>query len=231
MPNELLWLVFIVVELAFAVCVFRLFGRMGLYGLIVANIILCNVQVAKQVTLLGIHATLGNVLYATIFFATDVLGELYGKREARRGVWLGFAALIGASIAMKFAVAFRPNEFDQVHGAMEELFGFLPRIAAGSLVAYLVSQLHDVWAFDFWRKKTRGRHLWLRNNLSTMGSQFLDSFIFCFIAFAGREGFPFKLVVELAVSTYLLKLLVAVIDTPFIYLAVQLGRRGRIPDA
>ena len=224
MPNELLWVLFIIVELTLAVVVFRFFGRVGLYSLIAVSIILCNIQVAKQITLFGMPATLGNVLYATIFFATDVLSELYGKREARRGVWLGFAALILANIAMQFGLQFKPSEVDQVSGAMDKVFSFLPRITLGSLVAYIASQLHDVWAFDLWRRKTRGRHLWLRNNLSTMVSQLLDSFLFSFIAFAGVEGFPTGYIAKIAVTTYLLKLVVAAVDTPFIYLAVRIGK-------
>ncbi len=92
------------------------------------------------------------------------------------------------------------------------------------MVAYIASQLHDVWAFDLWRRKTRGRHLWLRNNLSTMVSQLLDSFLFSFIAFAGVEGFPTGYIAKIAVTTYLLKLVVAAVDTPFIYLAVRIGK-------
>ena len=83
---------------AFALVLFRRFGRTGLYALIVLDIIICNIQVVKVVELFGLVTTLGNILYASIFFATDVLGEVYGKRAAREGVWLGFTSLLGATL-------------------------------------------------------------------------------------------------------------------------------------
>jgi uncharacterized integral membrane protein (TIGR00697 family) len=85
------------------------------------------------------------------------------------------------------------------------------------MVAYLVSQHHDVWAFLFWKNKTKGRFLWLRNNASTMVSQAIDSVIFCSIALWGL--FDTNTWLQILVTTYFLKWLVAVIDTPFIYLA------------
>ena len=97
------------------------------------------------------------------------------------------------------------------------IFGFMPRVVLASMAAYLVSQWHDVWAFNFWKKKTGGRFLWLRNNLSTLVSQLLDSVIFCVIAFVGV--FESGVWVQILVTTYVFKVIVAVLDTPFIYLA------------
>jgi len=93
----------------------------------------------------------------------------------------------------------------------------MPRIAVGSMVAYLVSQHHDIWAFLYWKKKTKGRFLWLRNNASTMVSQAIDSVIFCSIALWGL--YDTNVWLQLLLSTYVMKLFVAVVDTPFLYLA------------
>jgi uncharacterized integral membrane protein (TIGR00697 family) len=103
----------------------------------------------------------------------------------------------------------------------------MPRIALGSLVAYLVSQLHDVWAFQFWKEKTSGKHLWIRNNLSTLVSQAIDSLIFCLIAFTGL--FPADVWFEILLTTYLFKLIVAIFDTPFIYIAKKIGESKKAP--
>jgi hypothetical protein len=197
----------------------RYFGRAGLYGLAVLSLVLCNIQVLKTVTLFGMTTTLGNILYASVFLTTDILGELYGRESARKAVYLGFAALILATIYMQLALAFQagPEDFAQEHLAV--IFGFLPRITLASLAAYLLSQLHDVWAFQFWRGVTQGRHLWLRNMASTLVSQLLDSAIFVLIAFTGV--FPWPVVQEIFITTYLMKLIVAALDTPFIYLARQ----------
>ena len=99
-----------------------------------------------------------------------------------------------------------------------------PRIVIGSLLAYLISQLHDVWAFDFWKVRARGRFLWLRNNASTMVSQALDTVIFCSVAFWGL--FELSDFFQILFTTYVLKFVVAAADTPFIYLA----RRLKAPD-
>jgi len=145
-----------------------------------------------------------------------LLSEVYGKSEARKGVWLGFFALIFMTIIMQISLQFQPHESDFSQEAMQTIFGFIPRIAVASLTAYLISQHHDVWAFHFWKKKTRGRYLWLRNNASTWISQAIDSFVFVFIAFYGV--FKLNIIFSILFTTYFLKILIAVLDTPIVYL-------------
>ncbi len=218
--NELLWLLFAVLDLCMVLAVFRFFGRTGLFALIVFNLLICNLQVMKTVELFGLTTTLGNILYASVFLSTDMISEFFGKKDAKKAVMLGFVALIMMVGYMQLALLFQPSADDFAQPHLAALFGFMPRIALGSLCAYLVSQMHDVWAFHYLKEKTGGKHLWLRNNLSTMFSQLLDSVVFCLIAFWGL--FPTSVLVEIVVSTYLVKLLVAALDTPFIYLAKHL---------
>ena len=220
MSNEFIWIAFLLIDFTVALSVFRLFGKYGLYALIVMNIIVCNLQVMKFIPLFGITTTLGNILYASIFFTTDILGEVYGKKEAQRGVWLGFVMLSLATIYMQIALLFTPAKSDFIHPALTQIFTMYPRVAVGSLAAYLVSQLHDVWAFDFWKVRARGRFLWLRNNASTIVSQFLDTIIFVSIAFWGVV--PWGDFFQILLTTYLIKFIVAAADTPFIYLAVRI---------
>lgn len=221
MSNEMLWVGFALFDLTMVVVLHRLFGKAGLYGLIVFNLILCNVQVLKTVQLFGLTTTLGNVLYASVFLATDMLGELYGKAEARRGVLLGFTVLVLATVYMQIALTFTPTADDFAQPHLEAIFGVLPRIALASMAAYLVSQLHDVWAFHFWKSRTGDSMLWLRNNASTLVSQLLDSSIFCVIAFWGV--FPGPVLLEIMFTTYAFKSFVALLDTPFLYLARRVG--------
>lgn len=215
--NNWLWFTFIIFVLLCSIGIYKIWGKIGLYTLIVASIIICNIQVLKTIELFGLVATLGNVLYASIFFATDVLSEVYGKKEARKGVWIGFAALILMVVWMQFALRFIPHSSDFAQGSLETIFEIMPRVAAGSLVAYLLSQHHDIWAFHFWKDKTKGKYLWLRNNASTMVSQAIDSAVFCLIAFWGV--FPMDVWWQILLTTYFLKWIVAAIDTPFIYWA------------
>ncbi|NDV20086.1 queuosine precursor transporter [Pseudodesulfovibrio sp. JC047] len=218
--NETLWILFALVDLSMVLVVYRLFGRIGLFGLMVFNLLLCNIQVLKTVELFGLTTTLGNVLYASVFLSTDLLSEFYGKKEARKGVLLGFVTLVMMVTYMQIALYFQPSADDFAQPHLSALFGFMPRIALASMMAYLISQLHDVWAFHAIKARTGEKLLWLRNNASTMISQLLDSAIFCFIAFWGL--FPMDVFLEILLSTYVIKIAVAGLDTPFIYLAKRL---------
>jgi len=220
--NNLLWVGFIIVDLSLAVLIYRFFGKFGLYALIVASVITCNIQVIKTVQLFGFVATLGNILYSSIFFTTDVLSEVYGKKAARRGVWLGFIGMILMTIWMQIGLKFVPDISDFSQDSLSTIFGMMPRIAAGSMIAYLISQHHDIFAFHFWKNRTKGKFLWLRNCASTMVSQAIDTVTFCTIAFWGV--FDTNVWVQILATTYFLKWLVAVVDTPFIYLAQRLSR-------
>ena len=215
--NELLWIAFALVDLSLTLVVYRIFGKSGLFGLIVFNLLLCNIQVLKTIELFGLTTTLGNILYAGVFLATDMLSEFYGKEDAKKGVFLGFVVLLMATLYMQFALHFAPAADDFAQPHLKIIFGFLPRLALASSAAYLCSQLHDVWAFHFWKQKTQGHALWLRNNLSTLGSQLIDSTIFCVIAFYGE--FPTDVLLEILATTFLFKAIVGIADTPFIYLA------------
>jgi len=220
--NNLLWVGFILINLSLAILLYRFLGKFGLYALIVASTITANIQVLKTVQLFGLVATLGNVLYAGIFFSTDILSEIYGKKAARRGVWLGFAGMLLMTLWMQITLRFIPDVSDFAQGSLSTIFELMPRIAAGSMIAYLLSQHHDIFAFHFWKNKTRGRFLWLRNNASTMVSQAIDSVIFCTIALWGL--FDANTWLQILATTYFLKWVVAIVDTPFIYLAKRLSQ-------
>jgi len=220
--NFTLWIVFLLIDLTFALIAFRIFGKQGLYMMIIMNIILANIQVIKTVEMLGLVATLGNILYGSIFFATDVLSELYGKKSAKKGVWMGFFAIIVTTVVMYIALFFIPHESDFIQPHLEAIFGFLPRIVFASLVAYLISQHHDIWFFHKLKTLTKGKHLWFRNTASTLVSQLIDSVIFSVIAFYGV--FPFEIWIQIILTTYLFKVFVAIIDTPFIYIAKHIRK-------
>ncbi|MFC1691426.1 queuosine precursor transporter [Nanoarchaeota archaeon] len=217
MDNILLWLLFMFIDLSMVILAYKLFGKVGLYGMIVMSIIICNIQVLKLVDIFGVAVTLGNVLYGSIFFATDLLSEFHGKKAAKKGVWLGFFALVLATLYMQIALIFKPNIEDFVQPHMVAIFSLMPRIVVASLIAYLISQFHDIWAFHMWKKKTHGKHLWLRNNASTLISQLIDSAVFTTIAFLGV--FPIGVFWQILITTYVFKLIVAIADTPFMYYA------------
>lgn len=227
--NSLLWIGFILLDLGLVTLIYRFFGKTGLYVVIVASIITANIQVVKTVEIFGFVATLGNVLYGSIFFATDILSEVYGKKAARRGVWLGFIGMLLMTLWMQLGLKFIPHASDFAQGSLSTIFDLMPRIAAGSMVAYLASQHHDIWAFLYWKKRTKGRLLWLRNNASTMVSQAIDSAIFCSIALWGL--YDTNTWLQILVSTYVMKLIVAAVDTPFLYLAKKIRPVPEVEEA
>jgi hypothetical protein len=227
--NELYWGILLLVNFAVILLMFRFFGREGLAVWMGVSVIAANIQVIKTVEILGVTATLGNIVYASSFLITDILSENYGKEAARRVVYYGLAVIAGFTLLMNLALLFEPAAGDFAHDSLHVIFGFLPRIAAASLTAYLVSQLHDVWAYAFWKKRfDRVGQIWIRNNLSTMVSQLVDSVVFTTIAFAGVFGFGVFL--EIVLTTYLLKVIVAAADTPFVYVATHWVRRGAVPS-
>lgn len=220
MKNELLWLGFMVLNFGLILLGYKLFGKKGLFAWIVLSAILANVQVLKTVELFGQVATLGNIIYGTSFLATDILSEKYGKQEARKGVYIGMYTLLVTAVLMTFSLKFAPHESDWVQDSLVNVFGIIPRIAFASMLAYFISQMHDTWAYEFW--KSKNKHIWVRNNLSTAVSQLIDTLAFTFIAFWGIYETP--IFVSILVTTYVFKFIVAAADTPFIYLAKNINK-------
>ncbi|MDY0024055.1 MAG: queuosine precursor transporter [Candidatus Izemoplasmatales bacterium] len=217
MPNELLWVIFALVNFTLFLFVYKFFGKLGIFIWIVLATILANIQVTKMVVLFGLDANLGNIMYGTIFLATDVLNELFGKKEAKKAVFIGFIVMVITVIVMTIAITFNPHPEDFAQGALQTIFGYMPRILLASLIAFIVSQLTDVYVFDKIKSKLpSNKFLWVRNNLSTILSQAIDTAIFVPIAFLGKVSA--EVLIGLLISTYIIKIIVAILDTPFIYL-------------
>lgn len=222
--QNLLWLLTVTADLGITLLLYRLFGKIGLYVIIVLNVMLCNLQGPKLTMIFGVQTSLGLILYSGIYFATDLLSEKYGKREAGRAVLAGFAASVIIVIMMSISLMFLPSlETEQrefaasIHNALKQLFDFTPRFVFGSLAVYLVSQSLDVWIFHYLKRKTHGKHLWLRNNVSTITSQAVDTALYSVIVWWAIV--PLETAFQLALAKYAFKVVIALVDTPFIYWA------------
>ena len=227
--NELYWFILLILNFVAIMVAFRYWGKLGLYLWIPIYVIVANLQVSKTINLFGMEATLGNIVYATGFLATDILSECYGRKASQKAIPIGFFALIVMTIFMQVALMFIPSSSDFIQESLQNVFGLMPRIALASLIAYLCSNTHDVWAFEFWKKRFPStRYLWLRNNASTFVSQLIDSVLFAFIAFYGV--FSWDTLMQIVISTYVIKWVVAVCDTPFIYLAKKWFDAGLISE-
>ena len=224
MNQELLWFTTIAVALTFAILLFRFFGRPGLYASIVISLLLANLQGPKLTEIFGLQTSMGGILYSSIYFATDLLSERYGKAEATRAVMIGFTVSVIIIVMISMSLFYLPatdpetaSLAQSMHAATATLFSFTPRFVLGSLLAYLISQRFDVWMFHKIKNKTQGRHLWLRNNVSTICSQALDTVIYGIVVWWGVVDF--ETAMQLALAKYFFKVLIAIIDTPFIYIA------------
>lgn len=219
---NLLWgLLFCIVNFILVLVFYYFFGKVGMFVWICIATIIANIQVTKSIDLFGYAATLGNVFYGSIFLATDILSEKYGKKEATRSVFLGFMTNLVVIISMQMALVFKVHSSDFAQESLATIFGLIPRICLGSLLAYLVSQFLDIVLFAKIKKKTEGKYVWLRNNVATMISQLFDTLIFVSVSFIGVYKFVPD-IVSIFVSTYVLKFVVAILDTPFLYVARKL---------
>lgn len=185
-----------------------------LNGIFITSLLIANVVSAKIVTFGGLVIPAAIVAYPLTFLMTDVIGEIWGKEQANETVKLGFICqlisliLIGLAIILPVA-PFADNQAE-FKGIMAQSF----RVVAASLVAYYCSQSWDVWVFHKIREKGTGNK-WLRNNLSTMTSQIIDTAIFITIAFIGSVPNIWVMIG----SQYLIKCVYALLDTvPFYYL-------------
>jgi len=196
---------------------------MFLSTLFVGFYLLANILAVKKIDLGPFVLTGGLFVFPITFLLTDAINEIFGRIVANRLVWFGFASMALAAAVIQIVIAVPPSAMWGEQEAFQTVLGGTLRITIASMVAYLVSQFHDVWAFDFWKKKTKGKYLWLRNNASTVVSQTIDSTIFILIAFAGLM--PNSALIPMITGQLVVKWIIAIADTPFCYLLVSwLGR-------
>ncbi|KTD85334.1 queuosine precursor transporter [Paenibacillus etheri] len=217
---NLLWgVLFVIVNFAFFLLCYRLFGKSGMYAWVGIATVIANIQVAKTIAMpFDIVMTLGNTMYVTLYMTSDLLNEKYGRAEARKAVWFGFFTLLMTTVIMQMVLVFKPQETDIAQSSLETIFGLMPRLALGSLTAYFISQFLDVRLYSWIRKYySTSSQLWIRSNGSTMISSFVDTLIFCTIAFAGL--YDWNVWLEILLTTYLAKFLLTAVSTPILYIA------------
>lgn len=183
-----------------------------------------NILSVKIVSISGISVTLGAYLYSITFPCTDIVADVWGKAKAQQMVKLGLLCYLIVLALILFAVYHPPASFwAEKDESFKSIIGLVPRIQIASITSYLFAQTYDIWTFHFLKVKTKGKYLWLRNNLSTITSQFFDTIIFGTIAFAGVV--PNNELIEIIFGTYLIKLIIAIFDTPVVYLGVNWAKK------
>lgn len=184
----------------------------------IMSLLVANIVAGKVVDLFGFIVPSAVVAYGITFLCTDVINEIWGKEQAQKTVMLGLKVQLASTALILLAILLPPAVFaTDFNIAFKTVLGQNVRVVFASLTAYLVSQYHDVIAFNFWRKKTNGKHKWLRNNASTLVSQIIDTAIFITIAFWGMV----PNLLWMIISQYVVKAIIALLDTPFFYLLTR----------
>ena len=206
---------------------------MNLLGIFIASLVTCNLIANKFVTVnLGFKVFIvsaGILPYPLTFLVTDLISEIYGQKKANLVVFSGFVASIFVLSFLWLGAQFNsiPNSIvdDSTYNAV---FQNAWRLITASMIAYLFAQFIDVRIFHFWKKLTNGKHLWLRNNGSTIASQLIDTTLVISILFVGV--WDTDQILSAIIDGWIFKMLMALLDTPIIYVVIYL-LRGKIDIA
>ena len=231
LPEEVVWLLQIPVCYLLLLLFLRLLGPSGIFLFNSIAIVLANLQVLKAVTLYPFEnpIALGTVAFSITFLGTDILSEYFDKKTAQKAILAGFLGLLFSTLLMTLTIGMAPpNEqpsaswFIKNHFHLEAIFKPAPALLISGMIAYWISQWFDVALFNRMKKKSHGRFLWLRNNVSTALSALVDNTIFSLLAWIvlAADPLPWRMVVfSYILGTYGIRLFLAIIDTPIIYLA------------
>lgn len=217
--NIVLGIISIIATFSIVVCMEKMFKKEGLYVWISIATITANILVCKSIDILGLTASLGNVMFASIFLATDILSEKYDVKDSRKAVMLAIASQIIFILATTLAVSYIPSETDLSNESMKTLFSINARVSISSIVMFGASNMLDIYLFEKLKKKFPKR-LWLRNNVSTIISNCLENYFFVFFAFVGI--YDYSTILSIATTTSILEIIIAICDTPFMYIAKKL---------
>ena len=221
--NELLLIISVVFLYSLLLLWFKLFGKIGVYCFTVFATLLANIEVLILVNAFGIEMTLGNVLFATTFIATDILSETESKEAAKKSVNIGILTSISFMLLTSSWLLYTPSSNDWAMPSITKIFSSTPRIILSSLTVYAIVQRLDVWLYhriwDYTEKKTgsRKKFLWLRNNLATITSQLVNAILYNVFAFYGT--YSNQTLITIILSTFAIAIVTSLLDTPVVYIA------------
>ena len=223
--NELIIVAEVIVVFGLLLIFKKKFGKEGLLSWVAIATLLANLQVSKNINLFGLETALGNVLFASNFLATDILIECYGKKEANKAVRLGLFSTVAYLLITQLSLLYTPNSIDVASSAMDTLFGLSPRICLSSIAMYFISNIMSVHIYSKIKAATKGKYMWLRNNVTTIVCNCLENFAFAFFAFSGI--YPFSSIISIALTGSIIEIIIALCDTPFLYWATRKERGAK----
>src|SRR3989344_2370110 len=212
MIEVFIWIIVVLFITTLVAVIAKKHGVEYLIGTFVALVVISNILANKIVVFLEWVFPAVLIAYSITFFVSNIINEFYSEKQAKKTVMIGFLANILLVLLVFIAIRWPSASFWNNQEAFALTLGNTWRIVLGSLIAYIVSQNYNIWSFNLWKKVTKGRYLWLRNTLSTILSQLIDTIIFVFIAFYGL--FP---VIPVIIGLFIVKVIIALLDNPFIY--------------
>ena len=205
--------------------IYLILGALFISSLVVSNLIFQKFFYWDFFGIYTFEISVGILLYPITFLITDIIIEVYGKRKANQVVTAGIFASFFSMLIVYVAGNVPATEWSPINNALfNTVFGATAIAVLASMMAYLLAQYIDIQIFHFWKRLTKGKHLWLRNNFSTFLSQFVDTFTVLFLLCSFGK-ISWSLFSVLLASGFLFKVMVAVLDTPFLYAAVYALRK------
>ena len=208
----------------FAQKIYLILGALFVASLVASNLIFQKFFYWDFFGLYTFEISVGILPYPITFLITDIISEVYGKRKANQIVTIGIFASFFSMLIVFVSGIVPATDWSPVSDTLfNKVFGATAIAVLASMLAYLFAQYVDIQLFHFWKRLTKGKHLWLRNNFSTFLSQFVDTFT-VLILLCSFGKIEWKLFSSLLLSGFLFKVLIAALDTPLLYLAVYAFR-------
>ena len=209
----------IIVTFTLVVLIEKLFKKEGLYVWLSIATILANLTVCKMIDVFSFTTSLGNVLFASTFLATDIMSEKYSKKDAKKGVYLSIFSGITFIFITQLTLLFIPSSDDVVNEAMKTLFALSIRTSAASMLMFFISNMLDIHLYNKLKEKYPDK-MWLRNNVSTIFCNCVENYFFNTLAFIGIFSIP--VIISIATTTTVIEIVIALCDTPFLYISKKL---------
>ncbi|MEK6958710.1 MAG: queuosine precursor transporter [archaeon] len=221
MIELLLWILAVsVITLAGSYYAKRFSKPDMLIGLYVAFVVFSNIAAVKLVdyNILGISffAPAATIIFSITFLLTDIVNEKFGKDETKKMILIAFVSQIAVTFFIWLTLSLTPAPFWKGEESFQAILGFAPRLAIAGWIAFFISENLDASIFDWFKKKTKGKALWMRNAFSTLPSMLIDSIVFVTLAFFGTM--PFEQLISLIIGLIVVKWIVGIINIPFMYL-------------
>lgn len=217
--NIILGIISIFVIFIIVVLIEKIFKKEGLNTWISIALILANMVVGKSIDILGFTTTLGSVLFASTFLATDILSEKYSKEDAKKAIYMSVFSSLAFILITQIVLAFIPNKTDIVNDSMRVLFTISLRTTVASLLMFFISNMFDIYLYNKLKKKYPNK-MWFRNNIATIISNCTENFFFVMFAFIGI--YDISVILSIAITKTIIEIIIALCDTPFLYLSKKL---------